>query len=244
MSATAAVDPTRRSSYLDRLPAHFQEEDDASAPSFLGRLLLAFEHVLSGIGDVDEPGLEEVLDGATDRSDGRVLAGVERHFDPGVRAGGALLDEHQRTPEAFLEWLSRWVGVALRTDMTEVQRRETIARAAALYRKRGTREGLEQLLAVQASLAATVTDAASPPRPGAPDVAAEGPHFFHVLVTLTGSPEAIGRQRAIVEAILDAEKPAHTWYRLEVVTPVLQVGVRSTVGVDTLIGKPDYRPIT
>jgi phage tail-like protein len=236
-----AVDPNRRSTYLDQLPALFQEDARPDAPTFLGRLLLAFEHVLTGLGDVDDPGLEEVLDGTTDPSSGRTLAGVERHFDPGVRAGGAVLPREQRAPAEFLEWLAGWAAVELRDHMSEAQRREMIARAATLYRKRGTREGLEQLIAVQTGLRAQITDASTPRPAGGPDVAGRGPHFFHVHVTLPGGAiETIRRQREIVEAILDAEKPAHTWYELEVSTPELQVDVHSQIGVDTLIGKPRY----
>ena len=42
--------------------------------------------------------------------------------------------------------------------------------------------------------------------------------------------------KEIVTAIIDMEKPAHARYELEVVTPVLQIGVHSTIGVDTLLG--------
>jgi phage tail-like protein len=232
----APVDPARTSSYLDLLPAFLQEGDDGR---FLGRFLLAFEHVLSGLGDVDDPGLEELLDGATDLDAGRVLAGIERFFDPGVRGAGTVLDAGQRAPLEFLEWLARWVGVSLRSHMGEAQRREMIARAVQLYRKRGTREGLEQLIGIQAALRATVTDAVTPSRPGGPDLSGRGPHFFHVQITLP-SIEQQKRQRAIVQEIVDAEKPAHTSYMLDVISPTLQIGVTSRVGVDTLIGKPDY----
>jgi phage tail-like protein len=233
----AEIDPSRVSSYLDQLPALFQEGD----VEFLGRLLLAFEHVLSGIGDIDDPGLEELLDGAVEPSSGRVLTGVERYFDPGVRESAGLLPAEQRAPAEFLEWLASWVGAPLRSHMTETQRRELIARAVPLYRKRGTREGLEQLLAVQAGLQAKITDASTPPRPGAPDVSAGGPHYFHVQINMSQSSiEDIGRQSAIVHAILEAEKPAHTTYAVDFDSPELQIGVTSHVGIDTLIGKPRY----
>lgn len=232
------IDADRLSSYLERLPAFLQEEDVHS----LGRMLLAFEHVLSGLGDIDDPGLEEVLDGTADPDSGRELAGIERYFDPGMRAGGSFAPPEQRAPAEFLDWLASWVGVTLRNDMPDSQRREAIARAVQLYRKRGTREGLEQLVAIQSALHATITDAGTPPRPGAPDLSDAAPHTFHVRVSLpSGSIEAIARQRALVEDILDAEKPAHTTYDLDVVTPQLQIGKASTIGVDTLIGKPDYR---
>ena len=233
------VDPTRRSGYLEHLPAVFQEEDTAQ---FLGRFLLAFEHVLSGLGDVDEPGIEELLDGAVDLDEGRVLAGIERFFDAGVRAEGGVLGPEQRAPAEFLEWLGRWVAVAFRSHMSESQRREMIAKAVQLYRKRGTREGLEQLIAIQAALRATITDAATPRPAGAPDLSERGPHFFHVLISLPAGPIAQRRrQREIVQGIVDAEKPAHTWYELDVIEPELQIGVTSHIGVDTLIGKPKYK---
>jgi phage tail-like protein len=237
----AVLDPTRRSGYLDQLPALFQEDARPGAATFLGRLLLAFEHVLTGLGDVEDPGLEELLDGTVDAASGRTLAGIERHFDPGVRAGGTVLPPEQRAPVEFLEWLAGWAAVELRSHMSEGQRREMIARAATLYRKRGTREGLEQLIAAQTGLHAQITDASTPRPAGGPDVSDRGPHFFHVHVTLPdGAVESIRRQRQIVEAILDAEKPAHTWYELEVSTPELQVNVHSQIGVDTLVGKPKF----
>lgn len=52
----------------------------------------------------------------------------------------------------------------------------------------------------------------------------------------TPQPDIIARQRRLVSAIIDQEKPAHTHYDLDVVTPALQIGVTSQIGVDTLLG--------
>jgi hypothetical protein len=69
------------------------------------------------------------------------------------------------------------------------------------------------------------------------------PHYFRVVLSVP--PEAleedvgdyIKRHRLLLEAIVDAEKPAHTMYNLDVEAPdLMQVGVRSTVGVNTMIG--------
>jgi hypothetical protein len=58
-----------------------------------------------------------------------------------------------------------------------------------------------------------------------------------VLIRLpTPEPEQLRRQRQVTTAIIDLEKPAHTYYELDVETPTLQIGVHSTVGVDTLLG--------
>ena len=59
---TTQIPPDRTSSYLDNLPAMFQQRGDRQNGPFVGRLLLAFEKVLSGLGDPDQPGLEEIID--------------------------------------------------------------------------------------------------------------------------------------------------------------------------------------
>ena len=51
----------------------------------------------------------------------------------------------------------------------------------------------------------------------------------------TREPAEIRAQRQILAAIVDAEKPAHTHYTLTVETPILQIGVASRVGIDTLL---------
>jgi phage tail-like protein len=46
---------------------------------------------------------------------------------------------------------------------------------------------------------------------------------------------SVARQSAIVQALIDLEKPAHTDYELELRYPTMQLGVHSTVGLDTLL---------
>ncbi|NTW03559.1 MAG: hypothetical protein HGA19_20180, partial [Oscillochloris sp.] len=68
------------SSYLSYLPAIFQQDVEAGQPNLLGRFLLAFEHVLTGLDERDAPGIEEILDGIADQAGRDVLAGVQRYF--------------------------------------------------------------------------------------------------------------------------------------------------------------------
>ena len=56
------VPANRVSSYLEYLPAIFQQDADEQGVNFIGRFLLAFEMILSGLGDPDHPGLEEIID--------------------------------------------------------------------------------------------------------------------------------------------------------------------------------------
>jgi hypothetical protein len=39
-----------------------------------------------------------------------------------------------------------------------------------------------------------------------------------------------------VRAIIDLERPAHTYYELITIVPTLQIGKFSTIGKDTLLG--------
>ena len=58
---------------------------------------------------------------------------------------------------------------------------------------------------------------------------------MHVLLP-SPQPEEIKAQRTVAHAIVDLQKPAHTYYALTVETPVFQIDVHSTVGIDTLVG--------
>jgi phage tail-like protein len=236
--------PGQASRYLDYLPAIYQQDAQVGQPNFLGRFLLAFEQVLTGLGDIDEPGLEEILDGIVDPVSGVLrLAGVHRYFNPGPN-----LPDHERAPAKFLEWLAGWVALILRADLDELRQRDFIARAVSLYRLRGTKQGLEEFVRIYTRLGVSINEWHTPFQIGVHstigvDTLLDGgaPYFFGVLIRLpTPDPEQIRQHRQVVTAIIDMEKPAHTYYELEVETPTLQIGVHSTISVDTLLGpSPD-----
>lgn len=238
--ATNDEHPEQSSSYLEYLPAIYQQDAEVGRPNFLGRFLLAFEKVLTGLGDIDEPGLEEILDGIVDPVSGASrLAGIQRYFDPGPD-----LPDHQRAPAEFLEWLAGWVALTLRADLDELRQRDFIARAVSLYPLRGTKQGLEEFVSIYTRLGVTVDELNTPFQIGVHsiigvDTLLDGgaPHFFRVLVRLpTPDSEQIRQHREVATAIIDIEKPAHTHYVLDVAYPTLQISVHSTVGVDTLLG--------
>lgn len=233
--------PGAASGYLDRLPAVFQEDAaDDGQPTFLGRFLLAFEHVLTGVGDSSDPGLEEVLDGIGDPPG--PLRGVERMFDPTAPRG---TDEParplHRAPASFLDWLSGWVAMSLRADHDEARRRELIANAVQLYRLRGTRTGIERFIQAYSGIAATVDEEAARFQIGDHSqigvdtrLGGAAPHFFSVIVHVPQVTD-IPKYRDLLTAAVEQAKPAHTYYALEFVTPVFQLEVTSQVGVDTVL---------
>ena len=207
------------SQLLQYLPAIYQQE------AFLGQFLLAFEKVLLERDDgVSFPakGLEATI------------AGLATLFDP------------RQTPEEFLGWLSGWTAFSLRADLSVTKQRDFIARIISLYRWRGTKKNLQDLLAIFTVGTPTVVEPeAAEFQVGVHStigkdtyVGGGPPHFFRVTVSLPrAAPEIQARQMEIAHALIELEKPAHTHYELDVVFPSMQVGVFSTVGVDTLLGE-------
>ncbi len=217
------------SSYLKSLPAVYQarESSEPSEPGFLGRFLLGFEEILTGLPDVDKLGLEQKIERAT------------RYFNPNERDGA---------PVEFLEWLSGWVALSLRADLDERQQRDFIANAASLYRLRGTKKGLERLLKIYTGLLPKIDELNASFQIGVHSTIGEdtilggGPaFFFRVILNVTETdPARLQHYRSVARAIIDAEKPAFTHYALELVTVTMQISERSTIGVDTLLSRSAY----
>src|SRR5713101_7373126 len=168
------IDPKAMSSYLQDLPAIFSEDP------FLGRFLLAFEQVLTGLpglaGREPEPprGLEEII------------ATIATLFDP------------KETRKEFIPWLAGWVALGLRADWTEAQQRDFLANIVPLYRRRGTKENLAELLRIYTGLSPVITGATETDfQIGVrstiginTQIGGSVPHFFHVTVTLPNPDQA------------------------------------------------------
>lgn len=104
------------SSYLNYLPAVFQEGDNPNGDSFIGKFLYAFELILSGKGNGEIKGFDEIIDE------------VPALFDP-------RRDDPTEKSSEFLPWLANWVAFSLREDWDDNTKREFIDKAAGLYRK-------------------------------------------------------------------------------------------------------------
>jgi phage tail-like protein len=225
------IDPQVMSSYLQNLPAIFSDDP------FLGRFLLAFEQVLTGLPGLAgrEPvppfGLEEII------------AAIATLFDPKA-SWDDILPEHERQDE-FLQWLAGWVALGLRADWTAAQQRDFLANVVPLYRRRGTKENLAELLRLYTGLSPVITDAAETDfQIGVhstigldTQIGGSVPHLFHVSVTMPDPGlGTLERQNKIARALIELQKPAHTDYTLEILHDTMQIGVRSTIGIDTLLG--------
>jgi phage tail-like protein len=215
---------------VDYLPAIYRDDP------FLSRYLWAFEKILLGRNDNRIiPGEKK---GSETRSLEETINGIPALFDP--------LDEH--TPKEFLPWLASWVALSLRADLGDIEQRRFVANIIQRYRRRGTKENLIELLKIFLQITPEIDEDAFP----SDDFIArhsefkkgERPlHFFKVTVWLSQpTHETVQRKIEIAHAIIELEKPAHTFYELETRFLSMRIGnysdkvnYHATLGVDTLI---------
>jgi len=188
------------SRYLDHLPAVLRQGP------FLGPFLRAFERILSGPppgaalppGVTPPEGIEQVLDR------------IHTFFDPDL------------APEEFIPWLAGWVALAVRDDWDLAMRRAFIGKIVPLYRKRGTRAGLRELLDIQAGNV-SVVDHDDDGVPAQFDDFSP-PHLFKIILSVSGGDAVfLARKVRQILAIVDREKPAHTYYGIDIEFPGMQI---------------------
>lgn len=216
------VDKTAQtSSLMEYLPGIYREDPT------LGRFLLAFEEILLAHRDTHaDPTNQKELQGLEE-----IIAGISNLFDP------------NKVPEEFLPWLAGWVAFTLWADVDVEKQRDFIANMTKLYRWRGTKNNLRQLL-----------DIFTGGKTSFPDLSDnEEPHYFKVsldlseLVSVDATEEErqakLKRQIEIAYALIHLEKPAHTRYTLQLIFPSFRIGSQAKgtkfhtrVGKNTRLG--------
>lgn len=235
---------------LDDLPAIYQEEP------FLADFLQAFEEVLLAKSPATDGARDDSEDGESVKlPEYPDLAAFSDRGLEEIISTLSLLFQPVETPKEFLPWLSQWTALSLRADLSVTQQRELLSRIVRMYRSRGTRRNLQELLEVYTERFAplpppVVTEVEVPEfrigvhsTIGADTYLSGGPpHFFRVTAgwseAARGStpPSVHLRRMGVIRTVVELEKPAHTDYELRVAYPRIQIDVRSTIGVDTLIG--------
>jgi len=236
-------DDARLSRLMEYLPAVYHGLDDSDQPPLLNYFLLAFEKVLLGRQDHSvhaEPGKPGPK--------GSWFESIEDEV-----ADLHLLFEPDHTPEPFLAWLAGWAALSLEASVRLEKRRELVANIIPLYRIRGTKAYLEKLLELhlEAGAEVAVEDEELPHlQVGRHSTVGKdcylgggAPHFFRVALELPERVELrepdwhrMESQCQLARRVIDLAKPAHTLYELKIESHKMQVGVHSTVGVDTVLG--------
>ena len=114
----------------------------------------------------------------------------------------------RRAPERFVPLLATWVDMQVPVTTGVGRLRELVASAMELSRWRGTARGLRLFLSIATGRQDIVlqerVEATGRPRP------------FHLVVRL---PAELTHHRALVQAIVEREKPAHVTYELRFEQP-------------------------
>lgn len=192
-----------KSTYIDHLPPIFQQSE------LLDGFLLAFEKVLSQASPNDaRPALETVI------------ARSHRY----LRAEAPEDDLTLKAPDEFLPWLAGWVALTLREDWETQTQREFIRRVVGLYRYRGTKHGMTELLKIYLGATDESQDVVTIYDHPNDFGFAPPAHFFQVEIKVnTQDTDEILRIQQIAQAIIEQEKPAHTFYGLQINIPTMQL---------------------
>lgn len=121
-------------------------------------------------------------------------------------------------PEDFLAWVGEWVGIELDEAWGPVQRREIVAGAASLHRRRGTAPGIEQAVRLALGLGLTdtaddggdveVTDSGGTTWSARPDAPLPGtPELSLTVRVRVPDPRTVDIRR--LDRVVTAVKPAH-----------------------------------
>ena len=133
----------------------------------------------------------------------------------------ALYFDPLMTPESLLRWLASWVDLTLDPTWPIERRRELVRAAAELYRWRGTKLGLTEYLRIYTGSVPEISEHIPGMRLSHETKlgidtqlgsSGEG-HHFTVNLELDGNGEI---NVDTVRAIIEAQKPAHTAYTLQI----------------------------
>jgi phage tail-like protein len=119
-------------------------------------------------------------------------------------------------PDDFLSWLGRWVGLEVDERWPLERRRELVAHAADLFRRRGTVAGLADQLAIHTGAPVEVaeTGGVAWSREHGAELPGEPVPRLAVRVVVEGDLE-VGRRA--IDGLVAAAKPAHVVHQVEVV---------------------------
>lgn len=126
----------------------------------------------------------------------RTTENLHHYFDPQV------------TPPEFVDWLGSWLGLVLDERWPEQRRRDLIAAATNLYQWRGTKYGLSEFLRLYTGIEPEIIE------PTLREVANNRSRAYRFTVRMR-VPKDAGVSRALIESIIDAEKPAFAACTLE-----------------------------
>jgi phage tail-like protein len=194
-------------------------QDDERSRDFLERFLSVFETFFGA--------LERQIDH------------IARIFDPQAARGA----------DEFLHWIGSWLAIAVDKNWSDERLRRLIMRAPSLYKKRGTRAGIEEIIEIYTGERPIVVERfqlecadADPTSDGFKifrELFESNPYCFCVL--LKPFPSVGEDDRRSLNRILKAEKPAHTCAGLLTLQPWIYLDMHTYLDINTYLSEPDMR---
>ncbi|WP_037599827.1 phage tail protein [Streptacidiphilus rugosus] len=146
------------------------------------------------------------------------LAGLDDVLAPAISSLDCLeaYIDPRLAPMDFLEWLASWVGIIVDRNWPIDRVRIAVSRAVALYRTRGTPDGLRDYVEVLTGGRVEVLDNGGASWSSAPGAELPGEDTPRLAIRVTlDNPDGVSIP-ALNELVI-AAKPAHVVHRLEVV---------------------------
>ncbi len=120
------------------------------------------------------------------------------------------------TPDDFLDWLAGWVGIILDDGWDEARRRTIVARAAELYRMRGTAAGLAGQVEIQTGGNVEIEENGA--TGWSVDPGGELPGSVEPLVVVRVTvPDPKTIDTGQLDTLVATAKPAHVMHRIEII---------------------------
>lgn len=164
------------------------------------------------------------------------------HLEEQIANMSQYIDVDAAPPE-FVTWLSNWLALAVDDSWEEEQIRKLVKHAPELYKRRGTRYGIEQMIEIYTGEKPFIIEyfqyrrlqEQSELRKIFSDLYGDNPYSFCVLV----KPESVPtkKKRLMVEKILNDEKPAYTEAKLVVLEPWIYMDKHSYLGINTVLSE-------
>jgi len=166
-----------------------------------------------------------------------VLANLESRIEDVPR-----LFDVKETPNEFLSWLSTWVGTVKDENWSEGKWREFLSRAAELYKYRGTKEEINEIIKIYtgthplAIVERVLLKCTSPYLTKVLNLLFGGPYSFCVLL----EPEQVKteKDRKVVLRIIESEKPAHTCGGFAIIEQRIRLNWHTYLGKNTCLSEP------
>lgn len=130
------------------------------------------------------------------------LDSLPAYFDPDL------------APADFVEWLATWVGLEIDENWPLEHQRELLRRTVDLYSRRGTTQGITDVVALYTGIEPTLEDSGGTTWSAVPGEAAPGSGPPTVVVHLQ-VPDGAELDARRVEAVITAVVPAHVAWRVE-----------------------------